>query len=139
MGSEWVRAISDSPENSILLAEVTLVEVAAAFSAKARTQPSGDSATRDRALGRFLLECDQRFLLFQIDRVVVDRAIDLTQRHRLRGYDAVQLAAALISNELSVARGDAPIVLAAADADLLIAAEREGLAAENPLTHPPSP
>jgi hypothetical protein len=36
---------------------------------------------------------------------VIDLAVDLTQRHRLRGYDAVQRATALVANRHLVGQG----------------------------------
>ena len=57
------------------------------------------------------------------------------KRHRLRGYDAVQLATALVTTEtLQLQSVSAPICVAA-DRDLLTAAA-EHLSAENPLSHP---
>jgi hypothetical protein len=49
----------------------------------------------------------------------------------LRGYDAVQLAAALAAGAVLP-----DLVFAAADDDLLAAARLEGLAVENPNQHP---
>ena len=51
----------------------------------------------------------------------------LTQQHRLRAYDAVQLATAIAA--AAVLPG---LAFVAADNDLLDAAQAEGLTAENP-------
>ena len=59
----------------------------------------------------------------------------MTQNYRLRGYDAVQLAAALTANAVLTSAGLSPLIFAAADDDLLNAARAEGLAAENPNLH----
>lgn len=56
-----------------------------------------EAQQRDRALSRFLQECDEHFLLLPVDRSVIDRAVVLTRNHRLRGYDSVQLATALVT------------------------------------------
>jgi hypothetical protein len=61
--------------------------------------------------------------------------VDLTQRYRLRGYDAVQLAAGLTANQELQAGGHPALVLVSADNDLLAAAQGEGLATDNPLDY----
>jgi uncharacterized protein len=62
-------------------------------------------------------------------------AVDRTQRHKLRGYDAVQLAALTLHGLLTQA-AFVPLVFVAADDDLLEAARSEGLATDNPNQHP---
>jgi len=68
----------------------------------------------------------------EIDQTLVDLAVDLTQRHKLRGYDAVQLAAALTLHGLLTQAAVVPLMFVAADDDLLEAARGEGLATDNP-------
>jgi hypothetical protein len=70
-----------------------------------------------------------------IDRLVLDRAVQLTQTYRLRGYDAVQLAAALVASETLKAQSLPLPVFVAADEDLLTAAKAEILSTDNPLDH----
>ena len=54
-------------------------------------------------------------------------ALDLAEKHALRGYDAVQLAAALEANEERAQASLPPLVLVTADNDLLVASVAEGL------------
>jgi predicted nucleic acid-binding protein len=61
--------------------------------------------------------------------------MDLAERHVLRGYDAVQLAAALKVHREYVAFGGS-CTLVSADAELNSAALAEGLSVENPNDHP---
>lgn len=99
-GSTWIRQVTDPlTQNSVLIAEITLAEIAAALAAKHRAPGGITQEQRDRALSRFLQDCDEHFLLLPVDRPVIDRAVELTQNHRLRGYDAVQLAIALVTSE----------------------------------------
>jgi uncharacterized protein len=65
---------------------------------------------------------------------IVDRAILLTQSHRLRGYDAVQLATALSVQQILQISG-LSLTFVASDQDLLHAAQAEGLASDDPLQH----
>lgn len=67
---------------------------------------------------------------------MVDEAIGLTGRHRLRGYDAIHLACALRLQRALVELGPTPLTLVSADEDLLAAARGEGLSVENPNLHP---
>lgn len=137
-GSNWVVGITDPMAgNTIILSEITLAEVAAALSAKQRAPQGLTLEERDRALGRFLQDCGESFVLLQVDRQVIDQAVELTQAHRLRGYDAVQLATALLANGDLVEQGHPPLVFVASDDDLLAAARAVGLLVDNPLNHPP--
>lgn len=128
-GSTWVRQITNSSaQHTILLAEITLAEVAAALAAKQRAPGSITQEQRDRILSRFLQDCAEHFVLLPVDRLVIDRAVELTQRHRLRGYDAVQLATASVTTEtMQMQNLSAPI---------FVAADAEHLSVENPLNHP---
>ncbi len=70
-----------------------------------------------------------------ISQAVIDRAIALTRRYRLRGYDAVHLASALILNDALLTQGLPALTMVAADDNLLAAAAAEGLPIENPNRH----
>ena len=121
--------------HTILLSEITLAEVAAALAAKEHAPDGLTLEERDRALSRFLQECDARYLLMKVERSVVDLAVEFTQRHVLRGYDAVQLAGAWLANEDLTTGGAASLIFVASDRDLLTAAQDEGLATEDPLKY----
>lgn len=135
-GSGWVSAITTpQSEHTLLISEITLVEVSAALAAKERA-PSGISAqARDEALSRFLQDCDQHYVLLAIDRTVLETAVALVLRHRLRAYDAVQLSTAVVANAYLAGQGYSPLAFVTADRDLLAAAKNEGLVAEDPLDH----
>jgi hypothetical protein len=60
----------------------------------------------------------------------------LAERHGLRGYDAIQLAAALEINSFRTGQGLPPITLLSADAELNAAAVRDGLTVDDPNSHP---
>lgn len=61
----------------------------------------------------------------------VERAVVLTDRHRLRGADAVHLATVLGLSD-SIAGLNKSVVFVASDRELLEAARREGLSVEDP-------
>jgi predicted nucleic acid-binding protein len=96
IGSAWIRTLTESPaDHNIVLGEITLAEVAAALAAKHRAPGGTSQQERDEALALFLSHCDSEYTLVTISREVIERAVQLTQSYRLRGYDAVQLATAL--------------------------------------------
>lgn len=137
VGSRWVRQMTaPRPGDAILLAEISLAEVAAALASKHRMPGGITLEQRDRALSLFLQDCDTRFLLLSVDRTVLDRAVELTQNHRLRGYDAVQLASALVAADVMSASNLPLLTFVAGDGNLLTAATAEHLPIENPLNHP---
>jgi uncharacterized protein len=70
-----------------------------------------------------------------VNRIILDTAVILTQNHKLRGYDAVQLAAALAANQSLLQAGLPGLIFVAADRDLLAAARQEGLEIKNPNDH----
>src|SRR6266496_547916 len=67
---------------------------------------------------------------------IMEQAMDLAERHGLRGYDAIQLACALATRDELAAVGAGPLTFLSADADLNAAAIAEGLIVENPNNHP---
>jgi predicted nucleic acid-binding protein len=135
-GTAWVRTVTDPASGDVtVISEISLVEVAAAFASRYR---SGNITIeeRDTALRLFLHHADTEYQLVPANRLIVDRAVLLTQQHRLRGYDAAQLATALIVNTQYLAAGLPTLTFAASDTDLLAAAAAAGLTIENPNAHP---
>ena len=60
----------------------------------------------------------------------------LAATHALRGYDAVELSAALNLNVRRLTRGLPALTLVSSDAELNTAATAEGLMVEDPASHP---
>lgn len=130
-GTAWVQSWCNSPGQTIAIAEIGLVEMAAAFAGKFRggfiSQPEFQ-ATRDD----LSIDARDEYVLVAIDRSIVNEAIELTARHRLRGYDAVHLACAVRLNRALLTSQLVPLVFISADNDLLTAATAEGLRTDNP-------
>jgi predicted nucleic acid-binding protein len=132
-GSTWVDQVTAaSAGHTIILSEITLVEVAAALAATHRAPGGITRQERDDALALFLNHCHTAYDLVAVNRDIIDRAVTLTQHHGLRGYDAMQLATAPAADKVLVAADLSPVTLIAADEDLVAAAQAEGLAAANP-------
>ena len=135
-GSAWVKSIvQPTSGNSVYLAQIGVVEIAAALSRKVRT----NELRREEyaaALGLFLADVrNAEFILIPINDQIIELAVDLTGRHPLRGYDAVHLATAVILNRALREADTSPLVFVAADTRLCEAAGREGFLSENPNEH----
>ena len=74
-------------------------------------------------------------LVIEVLPATVAHAMDLAERHGLRGYDSAQLAAALELNARCRDWGCSPLVITA-DAELNRAAAAEGPAVDDPNAHP---
>jgi predicted nucleic acid-binding protein len=121
--------------NKIYLARVTLVELISAITRKARG--SGLSASgASKAIGDFRDDFGNEYSVIELTPSLIEQATDLAEAHALRAYDAVQLAAALEINGNVKFAGAPPITLVSADGALNTAALAEGLAVDDPNTHP---
>jgi Predicted nucleic-acid-binding protein, contains PIN domain len=135
-GSAWViRLFKASAANRVYVARITLVEVIAALTRRTRSGRLHPMATA-KSIIRFRRAFAGKFLIAETTRILVEEAARLAEKHALRGYDAVQLAAALAANSNRLAVGARPLILVSADADLNIAAQAEGLAVDNPNNYP---
>ena len=129
VGSTWIIGLTDpTAGHQILVAGIALVEVAAALAARHRAQNGISLQERDRAITLIRRHFATAYAVSGTDRLTLDVATELTQRQRLRGYDAVQLATALAASAALRTAGLPNLTFVAADADLLAAAHAEGLA-----------
>jgi uncharacterized protein len=136
VGSAWTAALLDpSVGHTIVVATITQVESAAALASRHRAGAITRSE-RDDLVDLLALHFDTYYQQVAIEEPILSQAVELTQNHRLRGYDAVQLAAALVVHAQYVAAGFPGLTLISADDDMNMAAQAEGLVAENPNAHP---
>jgi uncharacterized protein len=135
-GSSWIlEKVSLALGNSIVVVEITRVEVAAAIAARQRAPKGISRQERDGIIALLLKHFEQEYQIVTLTPDIIGQAVELTQNYRLRGYDAVQLAAAIAINQ-SLDNASLPgLTFVAADSDLLLAAEQEGLSVENPNDH----
>ena len=132
VGTAWVRGLTHyRTRNQIFLARITVVEVTSAI-ARRRGGRTVRSAQASSFLSRFRKHVAGRYTILEITPGLLADATTLANRHELRAYDAVQLAAVLELNRIS----QGGIVLVSADKDLNDAATAEGLTVENPNLHP---
>lgn len=133
-GSNWVKSVlHPAGENQIHVSLLAGVEVLAAI-ARRRREGSLDANAASAAIREFRDDFDVLYQHVAVNEQVVDRAMQLAQRHALRGYDAVQLATGVLLNERCLAMG-LSIIFVCADNVLNAAAAAEGLQVENPNLH----
>ncbi len=136
-GTSWVRVLADpSGRHTIVSSEVSQVEAAAALAARQRAPGGITLEERDEAVDLLAEHCAAEYRLVAVGPNILARAVSLTQSHRLRGYDAVQLATALAANETLLASELPALTFVAADEDLVAAAQAEGLSSDDPNRHP---
>ena len=133
-GTIWITALLNPALNNLFyVARITGVEVVAALARRARSA-NLTQANATRTIAQFKSDFDTAVRHIEITSALTISAMQLAERHVLRGYDVVQLAAALeVSHAL--ARAQTPLTFIAADKDLLAAASIEGLNAEDPNNH----
>jgi predicted nucleic acid-binding protein len=140
-GSEWTRGIVDARnsdengrEHEVLVAGISIAEVAAAFAILERNQRIG-RRLQETLYDAFLDAIMSDFQIVLSDIGTFFRAAELTQKYPLKGYDAVQLAAATEARDRLLAQ-ELELTFVAGDAQLLRAAQSEGMRVENPDFHP---
>jgi predicted nucleic acid-binding protein len=135
-GSAWVlRLLDPATGNRIYIASITGVEV---LSALARRGRGGGVSAADTAaaIAKFRSDFVHEYSKLEVTAAVLGRAMNLAETQALRGYDAVQLAAALSYNDQRLAAGASALTFISADAALNRAATVEGLTVDDPNAHP---
>ena len=95
VGSAWVRSlVRAKAAHDLYLARITVVEVTSAIT---RRQHSGhlSRAQAGAMLGHFRRHLAQRYHVIDLTPASFDDAARAARKHRLRAYDAVQLAVVL--------------------------------------------
>jgi predicted nucleic acid-binding protein len=136
VGTAGVRGITrPNPSTASYIARITTVEVQCAIARRRK----GNIIPPRRAsslLHRFRQHLVGRYAVAQVTPALLDAAARLGVKHALRAYDAVQLAVALEVNRFHQAGGSGPVTLVSADQALNDAALAEGLAVDDPRSHP---
>jgi len=134
-GTQYVlNLLRPSARHRLYCARITEVEVCAALVRRHKATGMTDSDAA-RALRRLQRDLPRRFTQIAISEKVIVEAVRLAETYALRGYDAVQLSAAIDANSERVINGLSPLTLVSADAELNDAATDEGLSVEDPTSH----
>ena len=135
-GSLWGRNLTDPQAgNDIFTAHITGIEVVSAIARKIHRGeiPESDATT---AIRIFQSHFKTQYQIVRMSTEIVDRAMALAAKHRLRGYDATQLASALVVHDELLASGLGQLVFISADMALNEVARAEKLPVQNPNDHP---
>lgn len=87
------------------------------------------------AVAQFHHDFAQRYRLIDLTPLLVARAMTLAETYGLRGYDAVQLTAAVEIHVRGLTLGLPALTLVSADEEFSRAARVEGLSVEGPNAH----
>jgi len=141
VGSSWVESITDpAARHTIFIARITGVEMIAAITKRVRKgeimKPDGD-----QAILNFQDDFARQYNLIEVTDQIISQAMTLTEKYPLRGYDAVQLSAAIEVHKQSIASGmpvagGPAMIFVSADQGLNRATSAEGLAVEDPTSYP---
>jgi predicted nucleic acid-binding protein len=134
-GTAWVTALLDpAARHHVFVARITGAEMIAAVMRKKR-ESKISAADASAAAALFRADFARRFRVVEVTPALVESAMLLAESHALRGYDSVQLAAALHTEERRRARHLPALSFITADKDLLAAGPAEGLAVDDPNNH----
>lgn len=135
-GSRWLRALLDAPPRpSVVLVHLVIVEMTSALVRRVR-EGVVSAPEYIQAQNAFRADCLSQYDLVTAVDDIIDQANRLLEKHPLRAYDAIHLAAAVASNRALLADDLAPLVFVSADDRLNQAASAEGLTVDNPNAHP---
>ena len=135
-GTRWVISLlKPSGGHVCFVARIALVEIVSALTRRARGAAL-NAAGGAKAVTRFRRAFGKRLFKIDITSDLIEHATSLAEKHALRGYDAVQLAAALQLQAERQAVNLPSITLISADDALNAAAMLEGLSVDNPNLHP---
>ncbi len=94
-GHNWLVTLCDPvQEHELYISQAALVEVVATICRKAREQ-NITITERDRLIAEFRQDSQDDYIMWLVTAPMYTSAGDLCRSHRLRAYDAVQLACAL--------------------------------------------
>jgi predicted nucleic acid-binding protein len=130
IGTGWVQSVADpAASHELFLTRITLVEVTAAIT---RRNPGSAAAI----LAQFRQDAVHQYNILEVTPALLNDAMRLAEAHRLRGYDAVQLAVSLELHHKRNATGLSSLTLISADQELNGAASAASLLVDDPTLHP---
>ena len=135
-GHRWIDALCNAAQgHEIYMTQPALVEVVAALCRRER-EGSITLAERDALITLFREDSKESYNIWPVTTDLYTSAGDLCRSHRLRAYDAVQLACTLALREYTRANQVSDLIFVCADVGLLAIASAVGLRVENPNNYP---
>ncbi len=135
-GTPWVISTTDPAAGArVYVTAITGVEVVSAITRRLVNAKNISQADAAAALASFRRDFSSEYRVITVSDPVIARAMVLAERYARRGYDAVQLAAAVEMNDRRLSLGAPPLMMIASDMNLLEAAIAEGLTVDDPNNH----
>lgn len=132
IGTNWVVGICTASVGHVLYTvRISGAEIAAALFRRVR-MGSLTASDAQAVVTQFKADFRSRYQIVEATEQVIDSAMILAEKHGLRGYDSVHLAAALELQATRVSLSLSSITFVCADDKLNAAAVAEGLPVENP-------
>lgn len=130
-GSNWVRGLINDEQNTCLISEISVAEVAAGLSQLRRQRKFGWKFLRI-TFERFQEDLQRKqFLAHAINLETLNLAATFALTYPIKGYDAVQVAAAIVVQE----RVGVKLTLLSGDKQILVTARSVGVLTDDPFTH----
>ena len=126
-GTSWIQNLTDTASgNTLYSVIVSPVEIVAAFFLRVRTG-SISNIQAQQAATQLKSDIQAIINLIEISEALVTSAMNLAEQQQLKGYDAIQLSAALALHQVRDSLALSPIMFVSADERLNKAAAAVGL------------
>jgi predicted nucleic acid-binding protein len=134
-GTVWLRQLFEPAQgHEFFIVRVTGPEFIAALQRRVRTKDIR-MMMATRLSNTFRTSWQRQYRIIEVNEQVTEQAMNIAQQYQLRGYDAVQLAAALHVNALRVSTHMSPLIFVSSDTVQLSVAVALGFQVENPAHH----
>lgn len=131
-GQAWILSLCNPVQShSLYISQAALVEVVAAVCRRTR-EKSISITERDKLIAVFRQDSEENYNIWPVTTDLYTSAGNLCRSHRLRAYDAVQLACVLALRQYALANEAPEPIFVCADIGLIDVASAEGLRIENP-------
>ena len=131
-GSGWVQTVTDPASGH----DIYVIGIAGPEAISAFVRQTPNLANLASVLFQFKSDFYNQYQRLTLTDAVIVTAMRLGEVHRLRGYDAVQLAAAVELQSVREAMNLPALVFVSADQHLNSAAAAESLLTDDPNAHP---
>lgn len=136
VGSAWIKNEFDAAGGNIIItAKLSIVEVLSALNRRQREATLAAADYQD-IFKEFLEAVELEYQIVDLTDAVLLESKRLLELYPLRAGDAVQLASAVVSQNILSSKKLPTLTFLASDVRLLDAAKSEGLTTDDPPNHP---
>lgn len=136
IGRYWFANIADlTTGNTIIISRLSLTEVISSFNRRCRelSLPQSDYQKVSQDFESF---CFNEYQIIEMTQAVTEKAKEMLEKYPLRAGDAIQLASALLADEVLKQANFPELTFLVSDQRLLDAANAENLLSDNPQFYP---